>query len=67
MSRKKQIKTEEFKITLVYLLLQGKIMKEVSCEQGVVTSNLVSWKNYEYQKLTKKVDIFQRIRRIKEK
>ena len=32
MSRKKQIKTEEFKITLVYLLLQGKIMKEVSCE-----------------------------------
>lgn len=43
MTRKKTY-TEEFKVTLVNLLSQGKTIAEVSREYGVPTSNLVGWK-----------------------
>ncbi len=44
MSRKKKTYTEEFKITLINLLSQGKTIAEVSREYGIPTSNLVGWK-----------------------
>jgi transposase len=44
MSRNNKTYTEEYKRTLVNLIVNGKTISEVSREYGVATSNLVGWK-----------------------